>query len=194
MPEDTQPFVDHAQPILAGEPSITADQRADLWDIFHNSKDANELANHLSTMALPDDTKQQLFDAKKKAAPKVEPIERAVHALATMTTIPPAVMELAEKYPNTAKALLSAADKAGENEATEAQEKSKAAGKGKEAGSKKEAQPLAQPPRADGLPHFPPIPDGHYRVLASDGGIHDIPQENIEQARGIDPNLHVLNP
>lgn len=194
MAMNETPFLDHAQTILAGEPSITTEQKADLWDVFHNTKDPNELAQQLAPLAVPDDLKQQLFEAKHRAVPKVEPLDRAVTALKVLTQIPQAVKEEAEKYPNTVKALLSAADKAGENEATAAQDKSKAAGKGKEAGSKKQAQPLAQPPRPDGLPHLPSIPEGHYRVLASDGGIHDIPVENIEDARSIDPTLHVMNP
>jgi hypothetical protein len=41
---------------------------------------------------------------------------------------------------------------------------------------------------------LPPIPDGHHRVLASDGSIHDIPAKNIELAVQIDPQLKVLNP
>lgn len=40
----------------------------------------------------------------------------------------------------------------------------------------------------------PPILDGHYRVRTSDGGLHDIPAENIDLARKIDPDLVILNP
>ena len=193
-PQNDSPFLDHAQPILAGEPSLTQEQRADLWDTFHNSKDPNELATALSPLAVPDDLKHRLYQAKQSAIPKVEPLDRAVKALQVLGSLPSAIKEEAEKYPKTAQALLSAADKGGENEAQAAQEKGKAAGKGKEAGKSGKLAPLAQGPRADGLPHLPPIADGHYRVLASDGGIHDIPAENIEQALSIDPNLHVLNP
>ena len=49
-------------------------------------------------------------------------------------------------------------------------------------------------PRADGKPHLPPIKPSHFRIMASDGGLHDIPKANIERARSIDPLLHVLNP
>ena len=41
---------------------------------------------------------------------------------------------------------------------------------------------------------LPPIPDGHHRVLASDGSLHDIPMANIDKAVAIDPQLKVLNP
>jgi hypothetical protein len=41
---------------------------------------------------------------------------------------------------------------------------------------------------------LPPIRDGLYRVLASDGELHDIPKENLEKAFAIDPQLRVLNP
>jgi len=40
------------------------------------------------------------------------------------------------------------------------------------------------------LPH---LPDQHARVLASDGGVHDIPIEQLEHARTIDPGLRVLH-
>ena len=39
-----------------------------------------------------------------------------------------------------------------------------------------------------------PIPEGHIRLRASDGTLHDIPAENIGLVRKIDPLLIVLNP
>lgn len=41
---------------------------------------------------------------------------------------------------------------------------------------------------------IPPIPEGCYRLRTSDGAIHDVPVENIELARAIDPDLVILNP
>lgn len=189
--QDPSPFVDHAAPILAGDPSITDEQRANLWDVFHNSKDGNELARQLQTVPIPDDTKQLLFDAKKKSIPQLEPVDKAVAAINRVGQLDPKVLELSEKYPKVTGLLVAAATKEGAGEASEAGAKQP---KGKTQDATKKPAPLVQPPRPDGLEHLPPIPDGHHRVLASDGGIHDIPAENIEKARQIDPRMHVLNP
>ena len=191
--EQTPSFTDHAAPILAGEPTITDAQRADLWDIFHNSKDPEELVKHLQPLAVPDDFKRRLWEAKQKGAPKVEPLDKVTDAVTRVAKIDPNVLDLAEAHPNVLKAFTTAATTP-EKEATGAQGGSKPAGKGKTQVGGASPAPLAQPPRLDGLEHLPPIPDGHHRILASDGGIHDIPAENIEQARAIDPRLHVLNP
>lgn len=188
--DNQSPFLDAAKPILAGEPTINDDQRAELWDTFHNTKDATELAAKLAPLAIPDDTKQQLYSAKQRMAAPPEPVDRATKALNSIANLDPKVLEMAEKYPTVAKTLISVAEKSAEK----AQDEGKVAGKGKTQPAAAKAAPLAQPPRPDGTEHLPPIPNGHHRVLASDGGLHDIPAENIEQARAIDPTLHVLNP
>lgn len=192
MPD--QPFIDHALPILDGDPALSDELRADLWDAFHTTKSAEDLAQHLQPLAIPDDTKQRLFDAKKKSIPPlVDPLDKASAAIQRLAALSPQVLETAETHPNVLKTLAGAATQ-GEKASTEPAGASKGADKGKMAGGSKKPQPLAQPPRPDGLPHLPPIPEGHHRILASDGGIHDIPAENIEKAREIDPTLHVLNP
>jgi hypothetical protein len=188
-----QPFVDPAHPILAGDPTLDQDTRASLWDIFHGSKDSNDLAQKLQALAVPDDTKQRLFDAKKQATLPVEPVDQTIAAMEKLKQIDPAVLELAETHPNALKALTGAAQ-AGAKAAAEPAGAGKPAGKGKAATAGAKLPPLAQPPRVDGLEHFPVIPEGHRRVMASDGGIHDIPEENLDKAREIDPRLHVLNP
>jgi hypothetical protein len=188
--DNQSPFIDAAKPILAGEPTINDDQRAELWDTFHNTKNATELATKLAPLSIPDDTKQQLYSAKQRAVAPPEPIDRAAKALNSIANIDPKVLEMAEKYPTVAKTLITVAEKSAET----AQGEGKSAGKEKTQPTSKKAAPLAQPTRPDGLQHLPPIPEGHHRVLASDGGVHDIPAENLEQARAIDPTLHVLNP
>lgn len=189
--ENPTPFADPAAPILSGDPSITDGQRADLWDVFHNSKDADELAHHLQSIAVPDDTKQRLFQAKKNGSPKAEPVDKAVAAINRVGSLDPKILELSEKYPKVTGLLVAAATKEAAGEASEG---GAPQGKGKTQAAAKKPTPLVQPPRPDGLEHLPPIPDGHHRVMASDGGIHDIPAENIEKARQIDPRMHVLNP
>ena len=184
------PFVDPAAPILAGDPALSDENRASLWDVFHSTKDHNELVQKLATIAAPEDTKQRLVKAKQQMSPAPAPVEKATAALQKLTEIDPKVLDLAESHPTIAKAFIAAATK----EAGEGAGASSAAAKGKTQDGAKKLPPLQQMPRPDGLEHFPPIPDGHYRVLASDGGVHDIPAEHIEDARATDPRLHVLNP
>jgi hypothetical protein len=176
--EDPTPFLDHAAPILAGSPDLNDDQRADLHDIFYDSKDHNELARHLQASVAPDSVKQQLFDAKKKSMPAVEPLDKATAAITRIGQIDPKILELAEKYPNVAKILAAAASS--EPKAAGAEK-----GKGKGSDDTKKAPAIA--------PDVPATPSGHALVKASDGSLHHIPSENIEKARQIDPALTVLH-
>ena len=192
------PFDDPAKPILQGDPSLTADARAALWDTFHQSKDPDELAQKLSTIQdsnqqpiiVPDDTKKKLYAAKQTMTPVADPVAKTMDVMKQIAAMDPTVLAAAEAHPNVLKTLTAAAG-IGAKPAGTPQDGSKAAGKGK---TPADAQPLAQPPRIDGQPHLPPIPDGHRRVLASDSSIHDIPEDRIEDARKLDPRLHVLNP
>ena len=181
--------MDHAAPILQAEPSITDQQRSDLWDAFH-TKNADELIQHLAPLVIPDDLKHKLFQAKQASMPVAPPVDKVTDVIQRMTKLDPQALETAEAHPNVLKAFTAAAttpEKPAQGAASEAS----AAPKGPKTPA---ASKAPQPPRADGQPHFPAIPDGHHRVLASNGGVYDIPQANIDQARAADPNLHVLNP
>ena len=193
MASPTSPFVDHAAPVLAAEPAITDDQRAELWDTFHQSKDPNELAQKLRPIIVPDDLKHKLFQAKQAAAPAVPAVDKVTDVIKRIAQLDPQALQVAEAHPNVLKALTAAATTV-EKPASGAAGGASAAGDGKTASGTKKPAAAALPPRADGQPHMPPIPDGHHRILASDGGIHDIPADKLDQARNIDPNLHVLNP
>jgi hypothetical protein len=193
MSTTPSPFVDHAAPLLAGEPSITDDQRADLHDIFHGSKDPAELTQKLLPLDVPDDLKQQLVDKKKLISPVTEPVDKVAAAMEKMKALDPQTLELAESHPNVLKVMTAAATTPDKESAAPAGA-SPAPAKGKASGKVKTSAPLALPPRVDGLQHLPPIPDGHRRILASDGGIHDLPDDKINDAFSIDPRLHVMNP
>jgi hypothetical protein len=194
MASPTSPFAaSPAEPILRGDPALSDEQRADLFDAFH-SKNSAELVQHLQTLAIPEDTKHKLFQAKQASTPPVAPLDKVTEAMTRLKQLDPEVLEASESHPNVLKALVGAAtapDKAASGDSGGG-----TAGGGSKTSStaKKPSQPLVQPPRIDGLPHLPPIADGHKRLLASDGGLHDVPEENVEQARAIDPRLHVLNP
>lgn len=206
MSSPTSPFMDHASPILAGDPVLSDANRADLWDIFHSSKDPNELAQHLQSLAtpadptkqplvVPEDTKKRLWEAKQKSMPVAGPVDKVTAAMTQLSQIDPKVLEVAESHPNVLKVLTAAATTP-EKEVPAASGGPSASPKGKTAQGDQAAPALALPPRPDGLEHMPPIPEGHKRVQASDGGIHDIPadDEHLKKAFSIDPRLHVLNP
>src|SRR5271155_5554146 len=168
------PFVDPAQSLLAQEPTIDDAGRADLWDVFHNSKSPSELAQKLQPLAVPDDLKQKLFAAKKGSVPVADRVSDAVHRL---NSLDHEEADFAEAHPNLLKAFTTP-----EKEATAAPAGPAAAGGGKTAtAAPKAPAPADLPPRADGQPHMPPIPEGHKRLLASDGSVHDLPEENIEK-------------
>lgn len=182
--EQAPSFVDPAHPILAGSNDVNDDGRAELWDIFHNSKDHSELARKLQSMAVPDDLKSQLYDAKKQSAPPVEPLDNATKALNRIGQMDPKILELAEKYPNVAK-ILSAAASSASKDAGKAAEGGKSASKGKESKKEEEAPAFK--------PDIKATPAGHALVRTHDGGLHHIPHQNIDKAKEIDPDLQVLH-
>ena len=192
MSTPASPFMDHASPILSAEPTITDQQRADLWDVFHQSKDPNELATKLTPLLVPDDLKHKLWTAKQAVSPvpAVPPVDKTVAAMQRMVTLDPKVLETAEAHPNVLKVLTSAA--------TTPEKEPAAPVSGASTSSKGTKAPKApaapQPPRLDGQPHFPSIPDGHRRLLGSDGSVYDIPAEHLDTARAADPNMHIMNP
>jgi hypothetical protein len=187
------PYADPAEGILRGDTSITDEDRSALWDSFHGARDANHLAQILQPLVIPNDTKHKLWQAKQATAPVSSNIEKVSAAIQKLSQLDPVTLDIAEKHPIVSKAFIDAAVKPPEapKAAKEPQGASKSAGKGATAQTK---TPLVQPPRIDGMPHLPPIPEGQHRILASDGSIHDIPAENLEKARQIDARLHVLNP
>ena len=60
MATPASPFVDQAEPILSAEPSITQADKENLWDIFHTTKDASDLADKLAPIVVPDQLKHKL--------------------------------------------------------------------------------------------------------------------------------------
>ena len=189
MASPTSPFMDHAAPILSGDPTLDDNARASLWDAFH-SKSPDELVQHLAPLDIPNETKHALYVAKQASMPVASPTDKVTDAVKKIASLDPQVRQIAESSPNLLKAFTSAATTPEKGPETAAGGLS-ASAKGKQA-PKAPKVPLT--PRIDGQPHFPAIPDAHHRVLSSDGGVYDIPQERIEDARALDPNLHVLNP
>ena len=181
----TQPslVLDHAAPILASDPTINDDQRADLWDAFH-TKNPQELEEHLQTQAIPDNTKAALLYAKQKSTPAPKPIDAVTEAVQKLAQLDPQTRQIAESSPNLLKAFTSAATTPAKSAET-GSGKTSASPKGKQASKAPKAPLLA--------PDVPATPSAHALVQASDGGLHHIPVANIEKARTIDPKLTVLH-
>lgn len=184
MSTSPSPFLDPAKPILEADSSLSDELRADLWDAFHNTKNPEELAQHLQPLVIPDDTKKRLFDAKSQSIGPVEPLDRASAAIARLAALPQDVLDIAESHPNVLKTLAGAATQA-EKAAGEPAGALSAGSKGKTAGGSTKA--------AFVQPDVPATPSGHVLVHASDGGLHHIPVENLNKARAIDPALTVLH-
>ena len=177
------PFLDSAAPVLAAHPGVTREDKADLWDEFHNSKDPNELAAHLAPLAIPDDLKHNLFAAKVASTPKLAPIDKATAALQRLSEIPQSLLDLAEAHPKTTSLLVNAATQEEKAAAEPAGEpKTPRAPKG----PKTEQVPA-------GLTPDVPTPPGHALIQTSDGALHHLPALNVPRARERDPQLKVLH-
>jgi hypothetical protein len=100
------PSQDPAEGILRGDTSLTDSDRADLFDLFHGARDHNELAQKLQPLAVPDDTKRKLWQAKQLAVSAPSPVEKIASAVHAVNQLDPAARELAEQHPNVFKAFL----------------------------------------------------------------------------------------
>src|ERR1019366_7857303 len=96
------PFTDHAEPVLRGDPALTDEHRVALWDVFHQSKNPDELTQKLQAVPVPDDTKNRLVQAKHLSMPAVSPTDKVTAALTAMSRLDPSLLELAESHPKTA--------------------------------------------------------------------------------------------
>jgi hypothetical protein len=99
-------LVDHAVPILSAASELDDTQRADLHDVYHNSRDPEELARLLQSVPVPDAIKHKLYDAKKQSMPPVDPVEKAIAVVNRIGNLSPKTLELAKKYPKTVSALI----------------------------------------------------------------------------------------
>jgi hypothetical protein len=96
-------FVDRAFPVLHGEPTINDSQRSDLWDLFHQSANANELDQHLAGLNLHPDLKKQLIHAKSLGSVEYDNLDRAVQAIHRMTAMDRTTLDVAEGHPTVLK-------------------------------------------------------------------------------------------
>ncbi|MFZ0977889.1 MAG: hypothetical protein WAN23_00685 [Candidatus Acidiferrales bacterium] len=95
----SNPFDDVAAPILTGEPAITDDQRGDLWQHFHESQSADELATRIAPLNVSIQLKSKLYNAKADYLKPTEPIDKIVAALERLKDVDANALEKAEAHP-----------------------------------------------------------------------------------------------
>src|SRR5258708_38626610 len=72
-PATPAPISDPAEQILRSAQGVDMNVQADAWDAFHQSKNEDELTQRLQNINIPQNVKANLWDAKRLAAPKVQP-------------------------------------------------------------------------------------------------------------------------
>jgi hypothetical protein len=101
------PWHDAAKPVLDAA-SISQDDKANIWDMFHQSKSPDELADKIATLAVPDELKHNLWLAKQAAAAPVGPVDKVTAAINKMVALPADVLDKAEQHPNVLRAITAA--------------------------------------------------------------------------------------
>ena len=98
-------FHDHAKDVLAADSTLSDEQKADLWETWHDAKTPQELSERLNGVPVPADVAQALLVAKQRTMPE-EP--HAMRAIRHMATLDPAQLDLAENHPGVLQTLLDA--------------------------------------------------------------------------------------
>jgi len=94
-PATPTPISDPAEQILRSVQGVDTNAQADAWDAFHQSKNEDELTQRLQNINIPQNVKANLWDAKRLAAPKVQPgaplteSEAANYAINQSRAVPP---------------------------------------------------------------------------------------------------------
>jgi hypothetical protein len=99
---------DHAKDILQDAPSLSGEQRAIIWDAYHDSPTVSALARKLAELdvEIPPDVEAALLAAKKLSVPEPDVIDKV---LDTMMRMDPNILALAESHPEVLRALIHAA-------------------------------------------------------------------------------------
>lgn len=140
-------------------------EKALAQEAFNSAPHEGVLAEILPHLELPQHTKADLWEAKHQSAALSDPKTAKLMVLARL---PQDVLETAEKYPQTAKLLVSDA------------------GKGKS--SSKQPTDSATESFSD----LPSLPTGSVHFSDSAGGHHYVAAKHLDKARAVDPNLKVL--
>ena len=187
------PFADPAEPILRNAPAITDEDRASLWDTFHSSKDPDELARQLQTLAVPDPIKNSLYEAKKAAVP-VTGLSKATEALKLIGSLDPKLLQVAEEHPNVLKSLMTAATAPDKGANVPEKGADASSGASKPAGKEKTSSDNADASETAPMPSdIPPTPPGHALLQTSDYALHHVPNENVAKVKLRDPKAQILH-
>jgi hypothetical protein len=108
----TEEFISKAEPILRAAQGISDVDRADLFDAYHESENANDLAGRLQSVeGLSPDIASKLIAAKHSSEPVPSNLDRAVEAIHSVAKLDPQILEVAESHPVVMRGLVSAATK-----------------------------------------------------------------------------------
>jgi hypothetical protein len=102
------PFTDLISPVLSGEPAITDDQRADIWDAAFKTTNSDEFAQHLAPLDVPTDLKARLYTAHKQQSAPTDPLDKIVNALQRLKEIDTETLDKAEKHFKVTQGILDA--------------------------------------------------------------------------------------
>lgn len=103
------PAADPAEKILRDDSDLFNEDREELWNLYHLSKTPDELAQYLHPLEnVSNDTKHQLFMAKKRTAPEPTPLDRTQRAIQSVAQMDPDTLRIAESHPVVLKALVDA--------------------------------------------------------------------------------------
>jgi len=112
IPENS-PFHDHAARVLNQHgQALDIGTKADLWDLFNETRNHNELAAKLAPLNVPDVVKHHLYLAKAALAPTpthADKIVEAVNHLGKLASTPEGkeMLATAERHPNLLRAFTS---------------------------------------------------------------------------------------
>lgn len=94
-------------PILLADETLSNDQRADLWDVFHGAANHWTLADSLRDTPLSDDTKRHLLQAKFQSQPA------AIRAIQRMSEMDRTAIDTAESHRRVLEAMVAAQARGG---------------------------------------------------------------------------------
>jgi hypothetical protein len=155
-------------------------QKALARHAFEVAPHEHALAGMIAHLRLPQETKADLWDAKKNAVhdPKITKMMQ-------MANLPKDLLQKVEAHPNAMK-LLMEKDK---------EEKQPTAAKGGKPTSEKTAESGMQEnnPSLDTNAHQSELPEGHTHLRTSQGAEIFLPNEHLPAAQNLDPGLQILN-
>lgn len=104
-------YPDRVEGILRVDENLADPHKESLWDLFHATRSANELAGHLQPLSVSPETKNRLYHAKLQQDDEraADPVSHVRNAFTKLGEMDPQILELAEKYPTSARALINAA-------------------------------------------------------------------------------------